>query len=81
MLTAVTRKPADRASSGAVNRAAVDAAISQLQGTGQGAELVEVINAFDIPKISYDPVGRKMLADSAPRSMFADVNVGLAPEA
>lgn len=53
----------------------VEQAICQLQGQGQGVQLVEVINAFDVPKVSYDAVGKKMYADAAPRSLFADAQV------
>jgi hypothetical protein len=54
----------------------VEAAVAQVLGTGQGLELISIINAFDVPKISYDPVARKMYADDAPRVLFADAQVG-----
>lgn len=55
----------------------METAILQLQGSGASAEQVVVVNAFDIPKVSYDPVGRKMFADNAPRTLFADAMVGV----
>ena len=60
---------------------AVESVISQMRGVGsgggtrQGLELCSVINAFTVPKISYDPVGRKLYADNEPRSIFAPANV------
>ena len=54
----------------------MEAAIAQLQGGEQASDQhVVVINAFDVPKISYDVVSRKMYADKAPRSIFADAKV------
>jgi DNA polymerase epsilon subunit 2 len=43
-------------------------------GARQGLELCSVINAFTVPKISYDPVGRKLYANNEPRSIFAPAN-------
>lgn len=51
------------------------AALAQLRGCGEVAQLVAVVDAFDVPKISYDPVGRKMFADSRPRRLFAGAEV------
>lgn len=50
---------------------AVQAALAELRGGGQSLELCAIINAFDVPKISYDPVGRKLYADGKPRTIFA----------
>lgn len=60
-----------------ITREDIEAAIVQLQGTGTAKELVAVIDAFDVPKISYDPVGRKMYADKQPRSFLANATVSL----
>ncbi len=58
----------------------MEAAIAQLQGSEQaGDQHVVVINAFDVPKVSYDVVSRKMNADKAPRSIFADAKVRQLP--
>lgn len=65
----------DRPASGDISKSVVESAIAQIMGKGQGFELVTIINAFDIPKISYDAVGRKMFADTVPRSLFADATV------
>ncbi len=60
-----------------ITREQVDAALGQLQGGAvQDAARIVVINAFDVPKISYDPVGRKMYADKDQRTIFGDAKVG-----
>ena len=58
-----------------ITQESIEAAIAQLQGNNQAAELVSVINAFDVPKISYDPVGRKLYADHQPRTVLAGSQV------
>ena len=55
----------------------VQSALAELKGGRQTLELCAVINAFDVPKISYDPVGRKLYADAKPRSIFAAALVSL----
>lgn len=47
-----------------------------LQGGAQATSTVVVVDAFSVPKISYDPVGRKMFADPQPRHLFAGAEVG-----
>jgi hypothetical protein len=67
-------QPAER-NSGQVTAAHIDAALTQLKGGAQAADLITVVNAFAVPKISYDPVGRKMIADHKPRHLLADAQV------
>ncbi|KAF5832407.1 hypothetical protein DUNSADRAFT_11709, partial [Dunaliella salina] len=40
-------------------------------GGAQAISMVNVVNAFAVPKISYDPVARKMFNDTTPRHLFA----------
>lgn len=47
-----------------VSKRQMEAAIRQLQGSTTGDELVAIINAFDVPKISYDPVSKRLYADT-----------------
>lgn len=53
----------------------VESVLSQLRGSRQAVEVTAVINAFAVPKISYDPVGRKLFEDTSKRSIFAAANV------
>lgn len=56
----------------------VEQAIACVSSHGQGGagtELITVVSAFDVPKVSYDPVGRKMFADKAMRSLCGDAHV------
>jgi hypothetical protein len=53
----------------------VDSILSLLKGGSQALEKHAVINAFQVPKISYDAVGRKLYADDKPRSIFAPAAV------
>lgn len=55
----------------------VEATLAQLRGSLQQLELFAVVNAFQVPKISFDPVGKKLYEDSAPRSILAPAQVGL----
>lgn len=57
---------------------AVQSALAELRGGRQALELCAIINAFDVPKISYDPVGRKLYADIKPRAIFAPALVRVA---
>ncbi|KAG1674469.1 hypothetical protein FOA52_003074 [Chlamydomonas sp. UWO 241] len=52
----------------------VESVLVQLRGGRQAVEVTSVINAFDVPKISYDAVGRKLYHDTSKRSIFAQAN-------
>lgn len=54
--------------------------LAELQGGRQALELSAVINAFEVPKISYDPVGRKLYTDPKPRTIFSGALVNTASE-
>ncbi len=45
--------------------------LAELKGGRQSVELCAVVNAFEVPKISYDPVGRKLYTDPKPRAIFS----------
>lgn len=55
----------------------VEATLARLRGSLQQLELFAVVNAFHVPKISFDPVGKKLYEDSAPRSILAPAQVGV----
>eukprot|EP00798_Chlamydomonas_sp_ICE-L_P003761 gene3761-13821_t len=61
----------DTTHSGVITSDSIELAIAQLQGSSQAAEMVAVINAYEVPKISYDPVGRKLYADHQQRTLLA----------
>ncbi|KAI8470951.1 MAG: DNA polymerase alpha/epsilon subunit B-domain-containing protein [Monoraphidium minutum] len=54
-----------------VTAAAVDAAVRQLAGVVTRRELVSVVSAFDVPRIAYDPVSKRMHPDARPRVLLA----------
>eukprot|EP00955_Chlamydomonas_euryale_P003095 32725-Chlamydomonas_euryale.AAC.13 len=54
---------------------AVHSALAQLRGGRQAVEVTNVINAFQVPKISYDPVGRKLYKDTSARSILGPATV------
>jgi hypothetical protein len=66
---------AERTSANTIALADVEAAITQLRDGGPSRDDVAVISAFDIPKISYDPVSSKMYEDKAPRILFPGAKV------
>jgi hypothetical protein len=65
----------ERTNADAITLADIEAAVTQLRGGGPSRDDVAVISAFDIPKISYDPVSSKMYADKAPRTLFPGARV------
>lgn len=39
-------------------------------------ELIELTDAFSVPRLMYDPVQRKLNVDSKPRRLHANAEVG-----
>ena len=62
---------------GRITIESVQRAATQSWGAQQ-VEVLEVIGAFDAPKLMFDPVQRKLLLDNAPRSLHATAEVGAA---
>ncbi|MEW5303625.1 MAG: hypothetical protein WDW36_006298 [Sanguina aurantia] len=48
----------------------IERAIAKRMESVQAVELLEVIGAFQVPKISYDQVGRKLYTDRKPRCLM-----------
>lgn len=44
-------------------------------GSAQRVEVMEVVQAFDVPRLTYDSVQRKLLLDTRPRSLHAMAEV------
>eukprot|EP00877_Chromochloris_zofingiensis_P012640 jgi/Chrzof1/762/Cz01g27210.t1 len=56
---------------GMITQQQMESAIRQLAGTTSERDLVFVIDAFDVPKISYDPITKRLYADNHPKSLIA----------
>ncbi|KAG2497843.1 hypothetical protein HYH03_004110 [Edaphochlamys debaryana] len=61
---------------GKITPASVQAAVAPA-GTSQQVELIEVTDAFSVPRLVYDAVQRKLNVDSRPRSIHATVEAKL----
>lgn len=60
---------------GMITQQQMESAIRQLAGTTSERDLVFVIDAFDVPKISYDPITKRLYADNHPKSLIATAQV------
>ena len=49
----------------------VEVALQQSVGVEEQLDLAAVVSAFDVPKISYDPVSKKLFHNMQPRSILA----------
>lgn len=47
------------------------------EGHGRNGNPIEVIDAFDVPYIQYDPIRKLFHHTSQPRSVLADIPVSL----
>lgn len=61
-----------------VSRADVEAAIAQLAGVVRKRDLAFVVSAFDVPRVVYDTVSKRLHPDNRPSKMLptAEVCVG-----
>ena len=55
----------------------VDKLVSQYQGRGTSGEVLEVIDAFKVPLILYDPIRKLFHHSTNSRKIFADATVSL----
>jgi hypothetical protein len=60
---------------GIISAAEVEAAIRQLAGVVTKRDLAFVVSAFDVPRIVYDPVSKRLHADSRPSKLLPTAEV------
>lgn len=58
-----------------IGAADVEAAVRQLAGVVEKRDLAFVVSAFDVPRIVYDPVTKRLHADNRPPRMLATAEV------
>ncbi len=56
----------------------LDQALRTLEGRAQPQDVIQIINAAEVPYIVYDPVRKMFHRSSEPRRMFGDAKVRLA---
>jgi hypothetical protein len=71
----LTLRQTDARRGGLLSQSDVSGAVTQLAGSLQSIERMVVINAFEVPKICWDPIGKKLYADTASRTIFPDAQV------
>ena len=51
------------------------ALINKHRGGSKDVDLVQVISAFDVPKVKFDPIRRAFLRDETPALLFGSAQV------
>lgn len=58
-----------------VTRALLEAALAALEGQGGQADMVQVVDAFAVPRITYDPLRKLFYRTTAQPQLQADATV------
>ena len=69
---------ADAALNGKVTAEQVQVALSRLQGKEQQTEAVEVVSAFEVPRMTFDMVQRRLFIDPRTKPLLGLAEVGVA---
>lgn len=72
----LSRRHADAALNGKVTAEQVQVALSRLQGQDQRTEPVEVVSAFEVPRMTFDMVQRRLFINPRTKPLLGVAEVG-----